>query len=71
MHKLTSKPITLDCFETDDFNSDLVYYTEPNPYSDVYIEMENTTGMLSEIIIEQLEFLRQKYLETKDKKYWK
>ena len=27
--------------------------------------------MLSEIIIEQLEFLRQKYLETKDKKYWK
>lgn len=71
MHKLTSKPITLDCFETDDFNSDLVYYTEPNPYSDVYIEMENTTGMLSDIIIEQLEFLRQKYLETKDKKYWK
>lgn len=71
MHKLTSKPITLDCFETDDFNSDLVYYTEPNPYSDVYIEMENTTGMLSDIIIEQLEFLRQKYLETKDKRYWK
>lgn len=71
MHKLTSKPITIDCFETDDFNSDLVYYTEPNPYSDVYIEIENTTGMLSEIIIEQLEFLRQKYLETKDKRYWK
>lgn len=71
MHKLTSKPITLDCFEIDDFNSDLIYYTEPNPYSDVYIEMENTTGMLSDIIIEQLEFLRQKYLETKDKRYWK
>ena len=71
MHKLTSKPITIDCFETDDFNSDLVYYTEPNPYSDVYIEMENTTGMLSEIIIEQLEFLRQKYLETKDIAFWK
>lgn len=71
MHKLTSKPITIDCFETDDFNSDLVYYTEPNPYSDVYIEIENTTGMLSKIIIEQLEFLRQKYLETKDKRYWK
>ena len=32
---------------------------------------ENTIGMLSDIIIEQLEFLRQKYLETKDKKYWK
>ena len=67
MHKLTSKPITLDCFEIDDFNSNLVYYTTSNPYS----LLENTTGMLSEVIIEQLEFLRQKYLETKDKKYWK
>ena len=26
MHKLTSKPITLDCFETDDFNPNLIYY---------------------------------------------
>lgn len=59
MHKLTSKPITLDCFEIDDFNQDLEYYAT------------NTTGMLSDLIIEQLEFLRQKYLETKDKKYWK
>ena len=59
MHKLTSKPITLDCFETDDFNTELEYY------------QGNTTEMLSEIIIEQLEFLRQRYLETKDKKYWK
>lgn len=33
--------------------------------------VKNTTGMLSEIIIEQLEFLRKKYLETKDKAYWK
>jgi len=59
MHKLTSKPITLDCFEIDDMNSDLEYYRG------------NTIEMLSEVIIEQLEFLRQKYLETKDKKYWK
>ena len=59
MHKLTSKPITLDCFEIDDFNQDLEYYAT------------NTTGMLSDLIIEQLEFLRQKYLETKDKRYWK
>lgn len=59
MHKLTSKPITLDCFEIDDFNPDLIYYET------------NDTGMLSEVIIEQLEFLRQKYLETKDKRYWK
>ena len=59
MHKLTSKPITLDCFEIDDFNEDLEYY------------QGNTAGMLSDLLIEQLEFLRQKYLETKDKRYWK
>lgn len=59
MHKLTSKPITLDCFEIDDFNSDLQYFKT------------NDVRMLSEIIIEQLEYLRQKYLETKDKRYWK
>lgn len=59
MHKLTSKPITLDCFEIDDFNEDLEYY------------QGNTVGMLSDLLIEQLEFLRQKYLDTKDKKYWK
>ena len=59
MHKLTSKPITIDCFEIDDFNKDLEYF------------QTNTTEMLSDIIIEQLEFLRQKYIETKDKRYWK
>lgn len=69
MHKLTSKPITIDCFETDDFNEDLVYYDVISP--DGEVQAENTTGMLSEFIIEQLEFLRQKYLETNDKRYWK
>ena len=59
MHKLTSKPIDISCFETDDFNENLEYYET------------NTTGMLSDIIIEQLEFLRQKYLKTKNKSYWK
>ena len=59
MHKLTSKPITLDCFEIDDLNSELEYY------------QGNTIEMLSDVIIEQLEFLRQRYIETKDKRYWK
>ena len=59
MHKLASTPITLDCFETDDFEEDLEYF------------QGNTTGMLSEVIIEQLEFLRQQYNETKDVRYWK
>ena len=68
MHKLTSKPITIDCFETDDFDSNLVYYSLSSTAGG---PAENTIGMFSELIIEQLEFLRQKYLETKDKRYWK
>ena len=67
MHKLTSKEITLDCFEIDDFDPDLVYYSAPSLSG----EISNTTGMLADILIEQFEFLRKKYLETKDKKYWK
>ena len=71
MHKLTSKPITLDCFEIDDMNSDLIYYTAPE-YASRYGEIpSNNIEMLSDFMIEQLEFLRQKYLETKDKRYWK
>lgn len=69
MHKLTSKEITLDCFEIDDFDPNLIYYSELAGLG--YQEISNTTGMLSDLLIEQLEFLRQKYLETKDKKYWK
>lgn len=63
MHKLTSKPITIDCFEIDDWNPELIYFSN--------FEGENKIKDLSDFIIEQLEFLRQKYLETKDKKYWK
>ena len=69
MHKLTSKPIELDSFEIDDFNSNLVYYSLPEYNSNEI--MENDIGMFSELIIEQLEYLRQKYIETNDKRYWK
>ena len=70
MHKLASTPITLDCFETDDMQSDLIYYSvHSNPFSE--FDAENSIGMLADFMIEQLEFLRQKYLETKDKRYWK
>lgn len=65
MHKLTSKPITLDCFETDDFDPNLVYFEAD------YMDAENTTGMLADLLIEQLEMLRQKYVDTKDKQVWK
>ena len=63
MHKLTSKPITLKSFEIDDFNPEIVYYEIPGAQNDI--------GMFADFMIEQLEFLRQKYLETKDKRYWK
>lgn len=53
MHKLTSKPITLDCFEIGD-------------YSEI-----NDGNMGPQAIIDYCEFLRQKYLETQDKAYWK
>ena len=63
MHKLTSKPITLESFEIDDFNPEIVYYEIPGA--------QNNIDMFADFMIEQLEFLRQKYLETKDKRYWK
>ena len=60
MHKLASTPITLECFETDDFDDDFEI-SEHYHFSDfVNIELINT-----------LENLRQKYNETKDKRYWK
>lgn len=56
MHKLATTPITINCFEISDY--------------------EEITFGVGEIlsphmIIEYCEKLRQKYLETKDKTYWK
>lgn len=67
MHKIASAPITLDCFEIGDYEPDLVYYTSDNGDN----EVEYTVSDLADSIIENLELLRQKYLETKDKRYWK
>lgn len=57
MHKIASKPVTLDCFEIDDYTK----IGWPNEHNN-FVERE---------LIPYLEFLRNKYLETKDKKYWK
>lgn len=64
MHKLATTPITLDCFERDDF-SNVIYYENEAELA------ENDTQTFSEFLVEQLEWLRLKYLETKDKRYWK
>ena len=58
MHKLASTPITIDCFEMDDFE-------DCKDNSNVYVSaiwIESIT---------RLEKLRQTYNETKDKRYWK
>ena len=58
MHKLASTPITMDCFEMDDF--------------DCFVgQNENDIGYIWEGLIYDLEYLRQKYNETKDIRYWK
>ncbi len=68
MHKLDSAPIDLDSFEIDDYCQDLVWWIDdtgdsnPVPW-DIKDEIEDH--------IMFLERLRQKYLETKDKRYWK
>lgn len=54
MHKMASKPITLDCFEIDDYHPEIITSKEEIDY-----------------LIQFLEVLRTKYLETKDKRYWK
>ena len=60
MHKLASTPITLDCFETDDYSQAIINEIETGLPTDMVYEL-----------IQHLEELRQKYLETKDKRYWK
>lgn len=67
MHKIQANPITLDCFEIDDFNN------VPYPKVTQRKEFESFTDhdVVQMVIIPYLEYLRQKYLETKDKVYWK
>lgn len=65
MHKLATTPITIDCFETDDYDGSLqVFDREP------YNPDETLSECVTEII-DICETLRKRYLETNDKKYWK
>ena len=61
MHKLASTPITMDCFEMDDFED---FDIEVNGL--VYSNSNSWNTLIAEC-----EYLRQKYNETKEKKYWK
>jgi hypothetical protein len=61
MHKLADTPITKECFEMDDFEDCDV------ESQDMIFPLESSWNSL----VSDLEFLRKKYNETKDKRYWK
>ena len=68
MHKIASKPITMECFEIDDYKEYCTFLPD-------FLGKEGLTADDCENIIirfiDFLEGLRQKYLETKDKRFWK
>ena len=63
MHKIATTPITIDCFETDDLETKFSLSLKDG--------IEPSISQWTNSIIDGCEFLRQKYLETKDKRYWK
>ena len=65
MHKLATTPITKDCFEMGDFSSNLIIF-DGEPYT-----IDDTIEDCVDYIIDICETLRKRYLETKDKRYWK
>ncbi|MCM1059816.1 MAG: hypothetical protein NC452_05940 [Eubacterium sp.] len=67
MHKLATTPITLECFELDDCNV-LDEFSIQTPCQTQ--QGEDFAYSVSPFIT-FLEALRKKYLETKDKRYWK
>lgn len=71
MHKLATTPITPECFEIDDMENLDVVFDFYDYESNNLLPMESTTSNTMSYFIGYLEGLRQKYLETKDKKFWK
>ena len=63
MHKLSTTPITLECFEIDDYDKDLVIKGSDDKLYNI--------DCISHEVINFLERLREEYVETKDVRYWK
>jgi len=63
MHKLVTKPITLDCFEMDDYDDSVNIMMGDGFRVSISEKWESD--------INYLERLRKTYNETKNKKYWK
>lgn len=70
MHKLATTPITLECFEIDDYDDTLVT-TLPDDDEEEPSDWTMYSSEEPKSIIDWLESLRLAYLETKDKRYWK
>lgn len=64
MHKLADTPITLDCFEMDDYEE--LDWDDPEGFMENY-----NSSFMWDTLIDALESLRQQYNKTKDKQYWK
>lgn len=64
MHKLADTPITLDCFEMDDYEE--LEWKDYEGFMEEY-----NSSFVWDTLIDALESLRKKYNKTKDKRYWK
>ena len=63
MHKIQSKPITMESFELDDFDPTVKVFDIPEYGCWIKDQAQE--------IVNMCEALRQKYNETKDVRYWK
>lgn len=68
MHKMAAKPITMECFETDDYQEYCTFL--PDFLGEEGLSADDCESMIVRFI-DFLEGLRQKYIETKDKRFWK
>ena len=64
MHKLADTPITLDCFEMDDYEE--LEWEDPEGFMENY-----NSSFVWDTLIDALETLRNEYNKTKDKRFWK
>ena len=77
MHKIHAKEFTLDDFSCEHLNTDLMDDNGFIPYKDMLdiawpsIPADYQTAKSGlQLVIQLLNFYRQRYLENKDKKYW-
>lgn len=69
MHKLATTPITLDCFEMDDYEEYCVFHE--GFLGEDGLSADDCESLIMCQWVPFLEGLRQKYLETKNKRFWK